>query len=253
LNIAFSDIDLLILTDGKPDKSIEEKLGLFISLLWDIGLIVGHATRTVKQCVQLAKQDISVVTNLMESRLLCGNFQQFEQVKIKTAPNKMWPADEFFAAKVEERRLRYEKFDGSSYDLEPNLKSSPGGLRDIQLIAWVAQRTYYPKSIFQLISQHVITKKEYYTFVKCQLFLWRVRFALHTATNKAEDRLLFDHQKRTAELMGYEDSDNLMAVEKMMKRYYRSAQIIRNITDILLQSLEAEIAGPKSQRPGFFN
>ncbi len=243
----YSDIDLLILTSGKSDHQDQQNLSPFITLLWDIGLIVGHATRTVKQCVQLAKQDITVVTNLMESRLLCGDLKQFEQIKQQTAPDKMWDAERFFKAKMEERRERYNKFNGSSYDLEPNIKSSPGGLRDIQLIAWIAERSYYPKSVFELITQKVITKKEYYTLVKCQLFLWRIRFALHLVTDKAEDRLLFDHQKSTAELMGFEDSENLMAVEKMMKRYYRSVQIIRNISDILLQSLEAGIAAKRSK------
>ncbi len=242
----YSDIDLLILTSGQSEQQDQSLLSPFITLLWDIGLIVGHATRTAKQCIQLAKQDITVVTNLMESRLLCGSSEHFEQIKKKTAPDKMWNASQFFKAKMEERRERYLKFNGSSYDLEPNIKSSPGGLRDIQLIAWVAERSYYPKSVFELITQNVITKKEYYTLVKCQLFLWRIRFALHLIAGKPEDRLLFDHQKLTAELMGFEDSDNLLAVEKMMKRYYRSVQIIRNISDILLQSLENGLSRNKT-------
>lgn len=239
----FSDIDLLILAEDSSNPEQTAKLSNLITLLWDIGLIIGHATRTLKQCVKLAKQDITVVTNLMESRLLCGCEEQFKQMKILTAPDKMWDAKKFFDAKTKEQKERYKKFDGSSYDLEPNVKSSPGGLRDIQLIAWVAQRRYYPKSLFQLITQNVITKKEYYTLVKCQLFIWKVRFALHLVSRKAEDRLLFDYQKDTAELMGFKDSDNLLAVEKMMKRYYRSVLVIRNIGDILLQSIEEDLPG----------
>jgi [protein-PII] uridylyltransferase len=243
----FSDIDLLILTSDNSAKHNQHLLSLFITLLWDIGLTVGHATRTVKQCLQLARQDITVATNLMESRLLCGNHDYYSEIYQKTAPDKMWNAEKFFKAKMDERNQRYAKFNGSSYDLEPNIKSSPGGLRDIQLIAWIAERSYYPKSVFELITQKLITKKEYYTLVKCQLFLWRIRYALHLVTGKAEDRLLFDHQKSTAELMGFEDSENLLAVEKMMKRYYRSVQIVRNISDILLQSLEAGISKDKAQ------
>lgn len=239
----FSDIDLLVLTTNTANKEHNAKLGTFFTLLWDTGLIVGNATRTLKQCIKLAKQDITVVTNLMESRFLCGDNKLFDQMKELTAPNKMWNAKRFFEAKTEEQHLRHKKFDGSSYDLEPNVKSSPGGLRDIQLIAWVAQRIYYPKSVFQLIKQNIITKKEYFTLIKCQLFIWKVRYALHLTSGKAEDRLLFDYQKDTAELMGFEDSDNLLAVEKMMKRYYRSVLIIRNINDILLQSLEEKLSG----------
>jgi len=239
----FSDIDLLILAGDSPNPEQTTNLSHLITLLWDTGLVIGHATRTVKQCIKLAKQDITVVTNLMESRLLCGCEEQFSQMKILTAPDKMWDAKKFFDAKTKEQKERYKKFDGSSYDLEPNVKSSPGGLRDIQLIAWVAQRRYYPKSLFQLITQNVITKKEYYTLVKCQLFIWKVRFALHLISRKAEDRLLFDYQRDTAELMGFKDSKNLLAVEKMMKRYYRSVLIIRNIGDILLQSIEEDLPG----------
>ncbi len=244
----FSDIDLLVLTKVSTNSDNTDKLTQFISLLWDIGLIVGHAIRSLKQCVKLAKQDITVVTNLMESRLLLGNQELFDTMKDQTAPDRMWDAKSFFIAKTEEQRKRYKKFDGSSFDLEPNLKSSPGGLRDIQLIAWVAQRQYYPQSLFQLIKQNVITKKEYYTLVKCQLFIWKVRYALHLTSGKAEDRLLFDYQKDTAELMGFKDSDNLLAVEKMMKRYYRSVLVIRNISDILLQSLEENMQGQTGKK-----
>ena len=241
----FSDIDLLILTNETPEESEQQKLAPFLTTLWDIGLIIGHSTRTVNQCVELAKQDITVVTNLMESRLLVGSEKHYVQVTSLTAPDKMWDAKTFFTAKMQERQQRYDKFDGSSYDLEPNIKSSPGGLRDIQLIAWLAQRSYFPQSVLQLVAQNVITKKEYYTLIKCQLFLWRARYALHLVSNKAEDRLLFDYQKNTAELMGYKDSNNLLAVEKMMKRYYRSVQVVRNISVILQQSLESDITGPR--------
>ncbi len=244
----YSDIDLLVLSQSKLGESDSQKLSQLITLLWDIGLIVGQAIRTVKQCIQLAKQDITVVTNLMESRCLAGNIEYFIQMREKSSPKHIWSARDFFDAKTEEQRERYSKFDGSSYDLEPNVKSSPGGLRDIQLVAWVAQRCYFPKSLFQLIEQSVITKKEYYTLVKCQLFIWKVRFALHLVSGKAEDRLLFDYQKDTAELMGFKDSENLMAVEKMMKRYYRSVLIVRNITDILLQSLDGELPGGPSEK-----
>jgi [protein-PII] uridylyltransferase len=250
----FSDIDLLFLLPNKLADGQTEKISQFVTLLWDIGLIVGQSSRTLKQCIDLAKQDITVVTNLMESRLLCGSKIMFENLKTAAAPRKIWDAKSFFLAKTEEQRLRYKKFDGSSYDLEPNVKSSPGGLRDIQLISWVAQRFYYPQSIFELIKKNIITKKEYYTLVKCQLFIWKVRYALHLVTGKAEDRLLFDYQKATAELLGFSDSDNLLGVEKMMKRYYRSVLIIRNISDILLQVLEqTQIKAKSENKPQVIN
>lgn len=245
----YSDIDLLFLLPNKVQEQENQKIAAFITLLWDTGLIIGQASRTLKQCTVLAKNDITVATNLMESRYLAGSIALFESLKEETSPGKMWDAKKFFIAKTEEQKQRYKKFDGSSYDLEPNVKSSPGGLRDIQLISWVAQRFYYPQSIFELIKKNIITKKEYYTLVKCQLFIWKIRFALHIVTNKAEDRLLFDYQKATAELMGFSDGENQMAVEKMMKRYYRSVLVIRNISDILLQVLEQTQVKKNSSKP----
>jgi len=207
----------------------------FISILWDCHLKIGQSVRTLDECIEIAKNDVTVTTNIMESRLLTGNNSLFEKINKLTSPTNMWPAREFFDAKTVEQKVRYRKYDGTSFDLEPNLKSSPGGLRDIQLLSWISLRTYYPKSLFQLIQQNIITKKEYYSLMKCQLFLWRVRFALHIISGKPEDRLLFDYQKSTAEMMGFKDTKNSLAVEKMMKRYYRSVLVIRNISDILLQ------------------
>lgn len=239
----YSDIDLLILSKDTISITQQEPLAKFISLLWDCHLIVAHSVRTIEQCVALAKEDITVVTNLMESRLLAGNEDTYQAIQNKTSSKNIWNAREFFEAKLEEKKQRYKKYNGSSYDLEPNIKSSPGGLRDIQLITWLAQRRYYPKRLNQLLEQNIVTRKEYYTLVKCQLFLWKIRFALHLTSNKAEDRLLFDYQKDTADLMGFKDSKNLLAVEKMMKRYYRCVLIVRNISDILLPSIEEDLPG----------
>lgn len=241
-----SDIDLLVLTEEQLSVQQKTIISSFVSLLWDSRLKVGQSVRELKQCVQLARDDVTIATNLMEVRLLRGPQALFEKLKSQTEPQFLWDSKSFFEAKTAEQKARYKKFDGSSFDLEPNVKSSPGGLRDIHLISWIAQRTYFPKTLYQLFQQNVITKKEYYTLVKCQLYIWRVRFALHIVSGKAEDRLLFDYQKRTAKLMGYQDSKNSLAVEKMMKRYYRSALIIRNLCDILLQLMEEHITGRDS-------
>lgn len=245
----YSDIDLLILSQSKLTSKQQQQLESYITLLWDCHLKVGHSVRTVSQCTKLAKQDITITTNLMESRFLIGNQQLFDDIKIATAPDKMWEPSSFFEAKTTEQKIRYHKFEGSSFDLEPNLKSSPGGLRDIHLIGWLAQRVYYPKTLYQLIRQNVITKKEYYTLIKCQLYIWRVRFALHLVAKKTEDRLLFDYQKSTAEIMRFKDSENSLAVEKMMQRYYRSTSIIRNICDVFFQLFEQQLFAHKNTEP----
>jgi len=238
----YSDIDLLVLSQTKLTKTQKDSLEAFISLLWDCQLKVAQSVRELSHCIELASQDVTITTNIMESRLLAGDKTLFTQVNQLTSPTEIWPQRAFFEAKTLEQRIRYRKYDGTSFDLEPNLKSSPGGLRDIHLLGWIAQRTYYPRSLFELIQQNIITKKEYYALMKCQLFLWQIRFALHLVSKKPEDRLLFDYQKDTAEFMGFKDTKNSLAVEKMMKRYYRSVLIIRNISDILLQVSEQQIS-----------
>ncbi|WP_444997930.1 [protein-PII] uridylyltransferase [Aliikangiella sp. IMCC44359] len=243
-----SDIDLLILNGANLSDEQKKLIELMISLLWDCRLKVGQAVRDLEQCVEIAKQDLTVTTNIMESRFLAGNKDLFQQLQNATTPEKLWDAQSFFEAKTHEQKARYKKYNSTSFDLEPNVKTSPGGLRDIHLIGWIAQRFYYPKTLYQLIKQNFIFKNEYYTLVKCQLYIWKVRFALHIVSDKAEDRLLFDYQKSAAKLMGYQDTKNSLAVEKMMKQYYRSALVIRNICDILLQILEEELA-VKSQEP----
>ncbi|TQV75531.1 [protein-PII] uridylyltransferase [Aliikangiella marina] len=243
-----SDIDLLILSQKALASEEQQKISRLISLLWDARLKVGQSVRDLKSCVKLAKEDVTIATNLMEARHLCGSSELFEKLREATSPKKIWKAKDFFVAKTTEQKTRYKKFDGSSFDLEPNVKSSPGGLRDIHLVSWISQRTYFPKSLPELVKQNIITKKEYYTLVKCQLYIWRVRFALHIVSGKPEDRLLFDYQKAAAKLMGYKDTETSLAVEKMMKKYYRSALVIRNICDILLQIMEEDILGNKFKK-----
>lgn len=243
-----SDIDLLILSEKPLPKEEQQKVSSLISLLWDGRLKVGQSVRELKACIKLAKDDVTIATNLMEARYLSGSKVLFEKLREGTTPKKIWKAKDFFIAKTAEQKARYKKFDGSSFDLEPNVKSSPGGLRDLHLVSWISQRTYFPKSLPELVKLNIITKKEYYTLVKCQLYIWRVRFALHTVSGKPEDRLLFDYQKAAAKLMGYKDTETSLAVEKMMKRYYRSALVIRNICDILLQIMEQEILGSKYKK-----
>lgn len=242
-----SDIDLLILSENSfsdPEKVIIEK---FISLLWDCKLKVSQAVRNYQDCLEIAKQELSVITSIMESRKLIGDQNLFDQLHQETSPKKIWQPELFFEAKIIEQKRRYRKYDDSSFDLEPNIKSSPGGLRDIQLINWIAQRIYFPKTLNQLIQQKLITKEEFKSLIKCQFFLWKIRFSLHLIAGKSEDRLLFDYQKDTALMMGFKNTKKSLAVEKMMKHYYQSVLIIRNITDILLQHLEQDLKSVKTQ------
>lgn len=234
----YSDIDLLILSRQNLSQAQQDDVAKFIALLWDCHLKISQSVRNFSQCLTLAKQELSVVTNLMESRLLVGDKVLYNELRQAIAPDKLWSVQEFYHAKLSEKRSRYQKYNSSSFDLEPDIKSSPGGLRDIQLIAWIAQRAYYPLTITQLLKQQILRKEEFNSLMKCQLFLWKIRFALHLVAQKPEDRLLFDYQKTTAKIMGYKDSKKSLGVEKMMKQYYRSVLIVRNISDMLLQLLE---------------
>ena len=235
-----SDIDLMLLI--KPRKQAQLKSGIeaFLTLLWDIGLEVGHSVRTVKECVQEAKADITIATNLMESRLIVGNDALFESMTEMTGPHKIWPSRRFFAAKWEEQAARHSKFHDSENNLEPNIKEGPGGLRDIHTIGWVAKRHFGAERLRELVRHDFLTQKEYDSLNKGHNFLWRVRYALHVIAGRREDRLLFDHQKTVAGRFGYVTHDN-SGVEEFMKTYYQTVKEISRLNEMLLQHFQEEI------------
>ena len=235
-----SDIDILILLSHEGEE-YREALEGFLTLMWDIGLEVGHSTRSLDACVREAQADITIATNLMESRLLMGPQGLYNTLRRQTGPNNIWPSREFFAAKWEEQKQRYHKFHDTSNNLEPNIKEGPGGLRDIQMIGWVAKRHYDANSLQDLVEQGFLTEKEWSALWQGQLFLWKVRFALHILTGRREDRLLFDHQRTLAKQFGYVDEGHSMAVELFMKRYYRTIMDLNRLNEMLLQLFQEEI------------
>jgi len=244
-----SDIDLLLLIK-KANKELNESISQFITFLWDIGLEVGHSVRSVKECAVEAKNDITVATNIQESRLLIGSGKLFEEQKIKCSPKKIWPSDKFFRAKLDEQIKRHERFNESAYNLEPNIKESPGGLRDIQMIGWVAKRHFNVETLEQLVEHDFLTQEEYQDLHNGQAFLWRVRYGLHLINNRREDRLLFDHQRTLAKLFGYTDTPQALAVELFMKQFYRTIMDLSRLNEMLLQLFEEEILlAKKTKKP----
>ncbi len=229
-----SDIDLLFLLEEDTENEITQQLSQFLTFLWDIGLPVGHSVRTVDECVRKAKEDITVVTNLMESRLLWGPSNLYENLIVHTDSSHIWPSVDFFSAKLNEQRKRHHKFGDTPYKLEPNVKEGPGGLRDIQMIAWVAQRQWHTRSLHDLVKHHFLTDGEYQELRHGQLHLWRVRFALHLLANRAEDRLLFDYQRQLASWFGYSNKNNNLAVEQFMQTYYRAIMELERLNNMLL-------------------
>ena len=230
-----SDIDLLfLLGDGNLDD-LSEPLGELLTFFWDIGLEIGHSVRTVKECVTEAKQDITVMTSLMEARPLTGPKQLYDRLKRAIATDKMWPSDRFFEAKLEEQKKRYQKYDDTVSSLEPNLKECPGGLRDIQTIDWVVKRHFDADRMSDLVTHGFLTETEYWDLKFGQDWLWRVRFALHLHTGRCEDRLLFDYQKTLADGFGFQDDSAGLGIEKFMQQYYQTALRISRMNEMLLQ------------------
>ncbi|NDD73938.1 MAG: [protein-PII] uridylyltransferase [Gammaproteobacteria bacterium] len=231
----YSDVDLLILVPTPLDDAGRGALERFVTFLWDIGLEVGHSVRTIAECREEATANVEVMTTLVEARLLAGDAQLFGAMRAALAPGEIWPVKEFFEAKVREQTERHEKANDTAYNLEPNVKTGPGGLRDIQTIAWVAKRHFGAETLDELASQGFLTPAELRRLKSAQSFLWRVRFGLHVATGRREDRLLFDHQMKLAKSFGYEDASFTLAVEQLMQRYYRTVMDVSLLNELLLQ------------------
>lgn len=229
-----SDIDLMILLPDAPGEECKERIARFLTLLWDISLDVGHSVRTLDECLDAARNDITVITNLIEARYLDGNEELFERLREAIAPERMWNSREYLTAKLEEQRNRHQKFGDTSHRVEPNLKEGRGGLRDIQTISWVTQREYGTFSLQELYENRLLEYDEYETLRDGRHFLWHIRFALHELAKRKEDRLLFDYQRSLAHTFGYaEDADNV-GVEAFMQRYYRTITELERLSDMLM-------------------
>ncbi len=230
-----SDIDLLILSKKEPSVDIATELGVVIQFLWDIGLEVGHSVRTLHDCVEQGKADITVMTNMLESRLLCGDQARFDAFQARIHQADLWPAPEFYKAKHQEQKDRHHQADNTAYRLEPNIKNSPGGLRDLQTIGWIANRVHHTDDIQILHSNGLLSDEESTRFINARNLLWQLRNGLHILAKRPEDRLLFAWQSDLASALGYEDTDTHRAVEIMMQRYYRAAKDVDLLNRLSLQ------------------
>ena len=236
-----SDIDLLILLERNSHSTHRTNLQSFTTLLWDIGLDVGHSVRAISECRAQAAADVTVLTAMMESRTIIGDDELLEKMQARIGPGKVWNARAFYRAKRAEQKDRHEKSDHTEYSLEPNVKSSPGGLRDIQTLTWIARRHYGTRKFSDLIARDILTEEESTALTHARAELWKIRFGLHILTDRDENRLLFEHQRQLAKLFGYEDGDQL-AVEQFMQHYYRTALRVNTINETLLQHFDEVIA-----------
>jgi [protein-PII] uridylyltransferase len=230
-----SDIDIMVLLPKSDSADWQPDIEKFLTFLWDIGLEVGHSVRSIDDCQRESLADISVATTLFEARLLAGPESLFAGMRRALAPDRLWSSQDFFEAKVKEQTERHHRYFDTAYNLEPNVKSSPGGLRDIQTIGWVAKRHFGTDTLDELVAHGFLTREELRKLTAGQSFLWKVRFGLHVLTGRREDRLLFDYQIKLAKLFGYEDASFTLAVEQLMQKYYRTVMDISLLNEMLLQ------------------
>jgi [Protein-PII] uridylyltransferase len=238
-----SDIDLLFLMPPKVSPNMHKAVEFVLYLLWDIGFKVGHATRTLDECVRLSKSDMTIRTAVLESRFICGRKelvdelqQRFDvEVAASTAP-------EFIAAKLAERDGRHQKAGDTRYLVEPNVKEGKGGLRDLQTLFWIAKYKYNVRDAEDLVTLGVLSRQEWRLFQKADDFLWAVRCHMHYLTGKPEERLSFDIQPEIAQSLGYQARPGLSAVERFMKHYFLVAKDVGDLTRIICAALEDEQA-----------
>ncbi|NCW76729.1 MAG: [protein-PII] uridylyltransferase [Oxalobacteraceae bacterium] len=244
----YSDVDLLVLLPSPPDDPLRDKLEQLVQMLWDLGLEIGHSIRTVDECLTESAADITVQTSLLEARLICGNRPLFNTLLEKYA-GAMDPRA-FFQAKVLELRQRHVKYENTPYSLEPNCKESPGGLRDLQVILWVAKAAGLGDSWRELAANDMITPTEARQVAEKERAFKDIRIRLHLHTQRREDRLVFDVQSPVADTFGFQTTDARRASEVLMQRYYWAAKAVTQLNSILLQNIEARLfPQPSVSRP----
>lgn len=235
-----SDVDLLFLLPYKQTAWSESVVEAMLYVLWDLKLKVGHATRSVDDCVREAKADMTIRTSLLEARFLFGEQSLFDVLVTRFDKEIVaHSAPEFVDAKLKERDARVAKAGASRYLVEPNVKDGKGGLRDINTLFWIAKYVYRVRTPEELVRAGLFTEDEFKLFARCEEFLWRVRCHLHFATGRAEERLTFDLQRLIAERLGVSGRGGLSAVERFMKGYFLIAKDVGDLTAIVCAELEA--------------
>jgi [protein-PII] uridylyltransferase len=237
----YSDIDILILIHPQQKDSLQEQLSVFSRFLWDIGLKPGQSVRSLNECVDRAGEDQTIFTGLLEMRLIYGDEKLLKSFKAELQLAGLWPSEKFFTEKMAEQQHRYQKYHETAYNLEPNVKEGPGGLRDLQVISWVFKHHYHSATLHELIKYGYLHKLEYDMLISSREILWRLRFALHILTGRCEDRLLFDYQRELAKQFGYVDDKQNPDVEQFMQFYFKTVMEIERLNEMLLQLLNENL------------
>jgi len=246
----YSDIDLLVLLDGEPDAQLTSALERFITYLWDIGLEVGHSVRTIAQCMSEARKDITVETNLLEARLIIGNEHLYQSfLRARTAAHD---GRAFLEGKLLEQQQRHIRFHDATYNLEPNIKENPGGLRDLQNILWISRGLGLGETWSALLQSSLLTPQEAQDIRRAERVLRDLRIRLHFLARRREDRLLFDYQAALSQELGCKARGARNAAEILMQQYYRAAKRIGLMNTILLLALKTH-ANPQVEPPQIIN
>ncbi|MFZ6732199.1 [protein-PII] uridylyltransferase [Undibacterium sp. Ji42W] len=244
----YSDVDVLILLQQRPDAVLRDKLEKLVQLFWDIGLDIGHSIRTIDECLQESAADITVQTSLLEARLVTGSRKLFKEMQQHYA-EAMHP-QKFFQEKLLELQQRHVKYEDTPYSLEPNCKESPGGLRDLQVILWVAKAANLGNSWRELAERGLITDVEARQLKRNERAFKDIRIRLHIYAGRREDRLIFDVQTAIAETFGFKTTESRRASEHLMQRYYWAAKAVTQLNTVLLQNIEAVLfPQPSVPRP----
>lgn len=237
-----SDVDVLILLKSSPDSKETQQIERYIAALWDIGLKVASSVRTVGQCLEAADADVATQTAQLEARYIAGNEALFDQLTIELSNQLDIPT--FFQAKHAEMRQRHAQYQNTPYALEPNCKESPGALRDLQVLLWLAKALGLGDTWQEIAQANLLSTAELRALTRASQAFMRLRVELHLLTGRAEDRLLFDYQPDLAFIYGFDCSNKQRASEQLMQRYYWAARVVYQMNTILMQSLEELLYSP---------
>src|SRR3954451_15047147 len=237
----YSDLDLLFVRPYKQTAHAESVIEYMLYALWDLGFKVGHASRTIEECIKLSREDFTIRTSILEARRLAGDQKLAEDLVRKFGSDVVkGTGAEFVAAKLKERDERHARAGASRYMVEPNIKEGKGGLRDLNTLFWIAQYLHPGQSIEKVMQLEMFERREVRAFIQAFDFLWAVRSHLHFATGRPEERLTFDLQPEIARRMGYGDRGDAPAVERFMRRYFLVAKEVGALTRVFAAKLEAE-------------
>ena len=244
-----SDVDIAFLTPTRRAPWCEQVIEAMLYFLWDLGLKVGHSSRTIDDMVRMAKEDLTIRTALLEGRYLWGEKELYEEARRRFWAEVVHGTErQFVSEKLEERNARHKRMGDSRYVVEPNVKDGKGGLRDLHTLYWIGKYIHRVRSAAELVDVDLFTRAEYRSFRRAEGFMLAVRCHLHTITNRAEDRLTFDMQRQIAERMNFADRPGKSAVERFMQFYFLQAKRVGSLTGVFLAHIDEQFAQKRARK-----